>query len=218
LQATTIPVVYMSGDPISAGLAESLARPGRHGTGVSVVTTNLDVKRLELLKEVRPHARRLVLLRNPDNPLSGQAKLDEAARSMGIELLKLEPRNARELDDALQTIGRTTAEGILIAGDALFLANKAKVAHAVRKARLPAIFPWPEYQTEGVLMSYGVNLTEATRRTTFYIDKILKGTNPQDIPIEQISEYKLTVDLRVARDLRIDVPEALLVRADEIIR
>jgi putative ABC transport system substrate-binding protein len=218
LEATTVPVVYMSSDPVSAGLAQSLARPGGHGTGVSVVTTNLDSKRLELLKEVSPRARRIVLLRNPDNPLSGKSKLDEAARAMSMELVKLEPRNAQELDDALRTINRIAADGILIAGDALFFANRAKVAQAIRKARLPGIFPWPEYHAEGVLMSYGVNLTEATRRTAFYVDKILKGTKPQEIPIEQIFEYKLTIDLHVARDLRLDVPEALLVRADEVIR
>ena len=218
LQATKVPVVFLSGDPVSAGLAESLARPAGNGTGISVVTTNLDSKRLEFLKQLVPRARRIALLTNPDNPLTGKARLDEAAHALGIELVKFEVRDTGELAAALRAIPKSKADGVFIAGDALFFANKAKVAQAVRKAKLPAIFPWGEYHRERVLMSYGANLTEAIRRTAPYIDKILKGVKPADIPIEQISKYELIIDLRVARELRLDVPQSLMVLADEVIR
>jgi putative ABC transport system substrate-binding protein len=218
LQATKIPVVFLSGDPVGAGLAESLARPAGNGTGISVVTTNLDSKRLEFLKQLLPRARRMAVLLNPDNPLAGKARLDEAAHALGIELVKFEVRDTRELVAALRAIPKSKADGVFIAGDALFFANKTKVAQAVREAGLPAIFPWGEYHRERVLMSYGANLTEAVRRTASFIDKILKGTKPADIPIEQISKYELIIDLRIARELRLDVPQSLLVLADEVIR
>lgn len=218
LRATNLPVVFLSGDPVSAGLAESLARPGGNGTGVSVVTTQLDHKRLEFLRQLTPRARSIAHLRNPANPLTGKVQLENTARTLGIKLIPFEARNGNELDAALHTIAQSKPDGVIVAGDALFFQYRAKVAQALHNARLPAIFPWGEYQEEGVLMSYGANLTEAIRRTASYVDKILKGAKPSDIPVEQISKYELIINLRVARELRLEIPQSLLILADEVIR
>ena len=218
LRATNLPVVFLSGDPVGAGLAESLARPGGNGTGVSVVTTQLDHKRLEFLRQLTPRARSIAHLRNPANPLTGKVQLENTARTLGIKLIPFEARNGNELDAALHAMAQSKPDGVIVAGDALFFKYRVKVVQALHKAKMPAIFPWAEYQEEGVLMSYGANLTDAIRRTASYVDKILKGAKPSDIPIEQISKYELIINLRVARELRLEIPQSLLILADEVIR
>ena len=219
-ETSTIPVVFISGDPVGTNLAESLARPGANGTGVSTLSTELIPKRLELLRQVAPRMRRVILLGNPTTPLyAGALKAaQEAALTLHVHIIALDARNADELNMALQAIQRSSADAFIAGSDLLFLANKKKIAVAVVKAKLPGMFPWRDYHEAGVLMSYGASPKELGRQAAAYVDKILKGAKPAELPIEQMSKYELVIDLRVARELGIKVPQDLLLRADEVIR
>ncbi len=221
LSATaTIPVVFVSGDPVGTGLAESLAHPGGNATGVSTLSTELIPKRLELLKQVAPRVRRVILLGNPSSPL--QAGVLKEARKAGealhMQVVAVDARNAAELDAALRRLQHRASDGFMVSSDLLFLANRAKVAAAVARARLPSMVPWRDYHDVGVLMSYGASTKEMGRQAAGYVDKILKGAKPADLPIAQSSQYDLVIDLRVARKLGLKVPQELLFRADEVIR
>lgn len=217
----TIPVVFAGvGDPVANGFAASLAKPGGNGTGVSVVSTELYPKRLEFLHRLAPKARRITYLLNSSHPLTARyvEEMEMAARALGIRLQTLDARNAHELDAVLQTLDKNPPEAILVGGDLLFFVHMRKLATAVRNARVPAIFPYEDYHEHGALMSYGPSLREAGRLAAVYVDKILKGANPSELPIQQISRYELIIDMRLARELGIDVPRELLVRADRVIR
>ena len=146
LQATTIPVVFLAGDPVAAGLATSLAHPGGRGTGVSMLNSQLTGKRMEVLRQVAPPIRRIIFLMDPSNPLNTRVleEAHKAARTLGVEVATLGARNADELDIALHAISRSATDGLLISNDLLLLANKAKVTEAVRKAKLPAVNPLPK--------------------------------------------------------------------------
>jgi putative tryptophan/tyrosine transport system substrate-binding protein len=221
LSATaTIPVVYISGDPVGTGLAESLAHPGGNSTGVSTLATELIPKRLELLQQVAPHVRRVILLGNPGSPL--QAGVLKEARKAGealrMQIVAVDARNAAELDVALRRLQHRASDGFMVSSDVLFLGNRAKVAAAVARAKLPGMFPGRDYHDAGVLMSYGASTKEMGRQAAGYADKILKGAKPANLPIEQSSNYDLVIDLRVARELGLKVPQELLFRADEVIR
>ncbi len=221
LAATALPVVFtLVGDPVATGFAASLANPGGHGTGVATLSTALGAKRLELLHQMVPRAGRIVYLMNSSSPISAPQleEAQKAARTLRVKLVPLDARNAGELDAVLRAIPRSGADGVLVAGELLFLVHKAKVAEAVRKAKLPTTVPSKESLDNGVLMSYGPNVRDTARRLAAYIDKILRGAKPSDLPIEQISKFELIIDLRVARALKLDVPQALLLRADEVIR
>ncbi len=221
LSATsTIPVVLLSGDPVASGLVASLARPGGNATGASSQTTELMAKRLQLLQQIAPRTRRVILLVNPDSPLHA-AILEETqrvARTLRIHIGTLNARNAEELDAALRRIQRSANDAFIVSSDVFFIVNKDKIADAVRKAKVPALVPTKDYQGEGVLMSYGPSLSWMSRRGAAYVDKILKGAKPADLPIEQVSKFELIIDLRVARELGLKVPQELLIRADEVIR
>ena len=221
LSATaTIPVVFVSGDPVATGLAESLAHPGGNASGVATLSTELIPKRLELLQQVAPHVRRVILLGNPDSQL--QAGVLKEARKAGealrIDVVAVDARNAAELDTALRGLQHRAPDGFMVSSDVLFLANSSKVAAAVARAKLPGMFPWRDYHDAGVLMSYGASPKEMGRQLAAYVDKILKGAKPADLPIEQSSKYDLVIDLGVARALGLKVPQELLLRADEVIR
>jgi putative ABC transport system substrate-binding protein len=148
----------------------------------------------------------------------GKGQIDNAARMLGVNLVALEARNAEELDAALRALPHSAADGVHVSGDSLLYINKAKVAQAVRNAKIPGVFPWREYHDDEVLMSYGPNLTEVMRRVPMYIDRIVKGSKPADIPVEQISIYELIINLRIARELGLAVPQSVLLLADEVIR
>ncbi len=221
LSATaTIPVVFVSGDPVLTGLAEGLAHPGGNASGLATLSTELIPKRLELLQQVAPHVRRVILLGNPDSQL--QAGVLKEARKAGealrIEVVAVDARNAAELDTALRGLQHRAPDGFMVSSDVLFLANSSKVAAAVARAKLPGMFPWRDYHDAGVLMSYGASPREMGRQLAAYVDKILKGAKPADLPIEQSSKYDLVIDLGVARELGLKVPQELLLRADEVIR
>ena len=216
----TIPVVFLSGDPVGTGLAESLAHPGGNATGISTLSTELMPKRLEFLKQVAPDVRRVILLGNPSGPLQAGVlkELNKAGEALRIQVVTVNARNVAEVDAALRALRYRKHDGFMVSSDQLFFANKTKVAAAVAKVRLPAIFPWREYHDAGVLMSYGASPREMGRQVAAYVDKILKGAKPADLPIEQTSKYDLVIDLRIARELGLKVPQELLFRADEVIR
>ena len=214
------PVVFLSGDPVGSGLVASLAKPGGNATGVSGVLTELTAKQLELLRAITPRARRIACLMSSANPSAVQQleAARKAAQALGAQIIPLDARNDSELEAALHALAHSGADSLLVTGDILFRANKSRIAQAVRKAKLPGAFPYREYHDYGVLMSYGPDLKEAGRKMAGYVERILKGTKPADLPIEQIAKYELVIDLRVAKELGIKVPEALLQRADEVLR
>ena len=215
-----VPVVFVSGDPVGTGLVASLARPGANATGVSSLSTDLIPKRLELLHKVAPRVRRVMLLGNPASALQvqalKQAKLGTSALHM--QLIALDARNAEELDAALHRLLRNEADALISTADALFLSHRAKIAQAVAKARLPAVFPWPDNPDPGVLMAYGASTKELGLRVAAYVDKILRGAKPADLPVEQVPKLELVISLRAAKALGINVPQDLLLRADDVIR
>ena len=217
----TIPVVFANiGDPVASGFAVSLARPDRNGTGVSIDSTELNPKRLEFLHQLAPRVRRITYLSNSSNPITAKV-LEEtkvAARTLGVRLQILDARNPGELDAVLAKLSKNPSEAIMVGGSLLYLANKGKVAAAVRKARVPAIFPFDDFHENGALMSYGPSLREAGRLAAVYVDKILKGAKPAELPIQQISRFELIIDLRLAHEQGIKVPQDLLYRADKVIQ
>jgi len=220
LQATSVPVVFVAGDPVGTGLAQSLAHPGGRGTGVSMLNRELVGKRMELLRQFSPGARRIVLLTNPSNPLDARmvGEAQSSARALDLKLMVAEARTEPELDTRLRAMSRGAADGLLVSNDQLFLSHRAKVTEAARKARLPAIFPFKEYHDSGALASYGPSGAEGTRKAATYVAKILEGAKPGDLPIEEISSFELVIDLRVAREMQIKIPQELLYRANEVIK
>jgi putative ABC transport system substrate-binding protein len=218
--ATSLPVVFLVGDPISTGLAASLEQPGGDATGIALVYAELIARRLELLRRLAPQARRIGALMNSSNPAS--ALQFEAARkaapTLGLELIKMDARDGAQIDTMVRALVQSKVDGILVTGDLLLFANKAKLAGAIREARLPAVFPSREWHGDGELMSYAPSIREAGRKMAAYVDKILKGGKPGELPIEQLSRYELVIDLRVARELGLAIPEDLLLRADEVMR
>jgi putative ABC transport system substrate-binding protein len=220
LDVTTLPVVFLSGNPVSAGFAESLARPGGNATGVSAVTTELNQNCVQFLHLLVPKSKRIFYLRNPANPIAalGLDEVEGTARALGMRVLTLDARNARELNVTLRKIRRSAADAVLVSPEMFFLAHRSEITGAVRKTKMPAMFTLREYHDEGALMSYGGSIKEAMRRVAGYVSKILKGTKPAEIPVEQLSKYELIIDLRIAHELGIEVPQTLLLRADEVRR
>jgi len=220
LQGASLPVVFLVGDPVAAGFAASLAKPGGNATGVSVVSPDLSVKRLELLHQLAPKARRighLVSLSNPAVPrvLPG---LRAAARTLGVEIETIDASDSRGLDVVLHALPQRPPEALLVSPIAFYLARGAAITQAVRRSRIPAVYPYREFLTDGGLASYGPDLKLIGSLMALYVDKILKGANPGELPVEQVSTYQLVINLRAARELGINVPQEILFRADEVIR
>jgi putative ABC transport system substrate-binding protein len=218
--ATSLPVVFLVGDPIATGLAASLEQPGGNATGIALVYAELIARRLELLRLLAPQGRRIGALMNSSNPASVLQfeAARKAARTLGLELIKMDARDGAQIDMIARALAQRAVDGILVTGDLLLFANKAKLAGAIREARLPAVFPSREWHGDDELMSYAPSIREAGRRMAAYVDKILKGGKAGELPIEQLSKYELVIDLRVARELGLAIPEDLLLRADEVMR
>jgi ABC-type uncharacterized transport system substrate-binding protein len=219
LQVTALPVVFVAGDPVAAGLASNLAQPDR-ATGVSMLNSELISKRMQLLRELLPASRRAFFLMNPSNPLDVRMLSDaqKAAKKVSLEVIALNAHNSAELESAIQVLSRDRGNGLLVSNDLLFLTNKARITQAVRQIKHVAIFPFKEYHDDGAFISYGPNARAAAHRVASYVAKILRGATPSQLPIEQISQQELVIDLRVARESGIHVPQDLLLRADEILR
>jgi ABC-type uncharacterized transport system substrate-binding protein len=221
LDATqTVPIVFCVADPVATGMVESLAKPGGNATGVALLVPGLTAKRLELIRQLVPHAHRIAYLRNPSNPVADRqfAVARQAARTMGVELVALDARDTREVQMALEALSPKGLDALLVSGERLFRKERGLIARVVRRAKLPTIFPWREGVQEGAVMSYAWNPKDAARRIAAYVDRIRKGAKPADLPVEQVSEYQLVINLSIARELGIDVPQSLLLQADEVIR
>ena len=220
-QATrTIPIVMsIVNDPVGSGLVPSLARPGGNVTGTSVMAPDLVGKQLAVLKEIAPNVSRVALLRNPANPASA-AQLREAeaaARALGVRLQILEARNPQEIDSAFAAMTRERAGGLVILADSIFTNQLRQIAEIAAKKRLPAIHVGTEYAEAGGLMGYSANFLDLERRAATYVDKILKGAKPGDLPVEQPTKFELVINLRTAKAIGLTIPPALLQRADQII-
>ena len=221
-QATsTIPIVMVnSGDPVALGFVASLAHPGGNVTGFSAqVSTEIAGKWLQLLKTAVPGAGRVAILVNPDNPQSALILqvTRQAARTLRTELLSVEARIADAIDGAFAEMIHKHADALIVLGDALFTTVMSRIVDLAASARLPAIYYASEFVVIGGLMSYGVDLKDNFRHAPTYVDKILKGAKPADLPVEQPTKFELVVNLKTARALGLTLPPVLLAGADEVI-
>jgi putative tryptophan/tyrosine transport system substrate-binding protein len=218
-QATrVIPIVFAAhADPVGVGDIDSLARPGGNVTGLSMLMSELVGKELELLKEALPQARRIGVLWNETTPSHAPAlkAIDVAGAKLGIQVFKIPLRSAEDLDSAFSKMTRERVDGFLALGSPVIVAHRARIEELGLKHRVAGIFASKE-QLAG-LMSYGADLRDLYRRAAVYIDKILKGAKPADLPVEQASKYELVINLKTAKALGITVPPSLLARADEVI-
>jgi putative ABC transport system substrate-binding protein len=219
-QATTkIPIVMTNaGDPVATGLVASLARPGGNVTGLVSTSPELTGKRLELFKEALPNVSRVALLWNPTNRLTVlQVKeIQAAAPSLGLQIQSLEVRDANDFETAFSEIKKKRAGALLVLSDALANVHASRIADFARKNRLPVMLP--DSVETGGLMSYGVNIPDLFRRAAYYVDKILKGTKPADIPVEQPTKFELVINLKTAKQIGLTIPPNVLARANRIIR
>ena len=220
-QATsTIPIVMGNvADPVAAGIVTSLARPGGNITGLSAHAPEITAKGLELLREAFPGATRIAVLSNPVNPAHGPMlkETEAAARVLGMDLQIVQAREPRDLDGAFSAIATKRADALIVFDDQLFVSTQTRIAKLAADGRLPTIFSQPENVEAGGLMSYGVRLADLWRRAAAYVDKILKGAKPADLPVEQPTKFELVINLKTAKALGLAIPPALLLRADQVI-
>jgi putative tryptophan/tyrosine transport system substrate-binding protein len=217
---TTIPIVMpASADPVGAGLVESLARPGGNVTGSTFISSEITGKRLELLKEMQPHATSVAVVANPDNPATAlqlrQAKT--AAAVLGLRLQLIEVRAGTQLDAAFAALLHERADALSVIDDPMLGSKRVDIVKRVATARLPAMYGWRDWVDAGGLMSLGANVDEMFRQAGSYVDKILKGAKPAELPVEQPTKFELVINLKTAKALGLTIPPSLLVRADQII-
>jgi putative ABC transport system substrate-binding protein len=216
---SVIPVVFAAaGDPVAGGLVASLARPGGNVTGLSAQSADLAGKRLGLLREVVPGLRRLAIMGNVGNPLSvlEMREVQVAADTLSLEIHTLEIRRAEDIAPAFETL-KGRAEALYVALDPLLTTNRVRINILALGARLPTMHGLREYVEAGGLMSYGPNFPDLFRRAAYYVDKILRGAKPGDIPVQQPTKFDLVVNVTAAKVLGVTIPEAFLLRADEVI-
>ena len=221
-QATsTIPIVFaVTGDPVAEGLVASVARPGGNITGLASISGELVGKQLELLKEVAPKISRVAVLQNPSNNAHPAVlrQADGAARTLGLQLHILQARTPAEVEAAFAAMRRQRAGGVLVLRDPLFFAQRTQIVALAAKSRLPAVYGNREHAEAGGLMAYGANAPLMFRRAATYVDKILKGAKPADLPVEQPTRFELVINLKTAKALGLTIPQAVLVRADQVIQ
>ncbi len=218
----TIPIVFIAaGDPVRTGLVASMARPGGNITGLSnLVSEGFTGKMIELLQVVVPQASRVAILMNPtsaDHRQIMSLDVPATAERLRVTLLPIEVQAANELDAAFERAARSRADAVLVMGDPLIYVNRARVAELAARQRLPAMYLFRENVEAGGLMSYGPSLHDQGRRAATYVDKILKGARPADLPVEQPTKFDLVINLKTAKALGLVIPPALLRRADEVI-
>jgi putative ABC transport system substrate-binding protein len=211
------PIVFtIVGDPVGAGLVASLDRPGGNVTGMA--TFPLGPKRLQLLREIVP-AGRVGVLSNPANVTPGDLeRLSEAAKALGVELVRVPARSPAELAGAFAELSRAHVAALFLAGDAIFFSQRSRIAELAKQFRLPAIYQEREYCDAGGLMSYGTNVPANFHRAATYVDNILKGAKAGDLPVEQPTKFELVINLKTAKALDLTIPQSLLLRADEVIQ
>jgi len=218
---TTIPIVMASGtDPVGVGLITNLSRPGGNVTGITTVSAELGGKRLELLREVVPRLSRVAVLRDPP---AGTVELalqetQVVAQTLGLQLQILEVRSPKDFDGAFLEMVRERSGALLVISTPMLFSGRRRIAELAAKHRLPAVYHWKEYVQAGGLLSYGTDLAEGFRRAASYVDKILKGANPADLPVEQPTKFELLVNLKAAKQIGLTIPPNVLARADRVIR
>jgi putative ABC transport system substrate-binding protein len=218
----TIPIVMAgANDPVGAGFVASLARPGGNITGLSFLAAELPGKRLELLKETVPQSARVAVWANPASPTYAAVmhNLTGAARALGLHLHVLAVHSADELDTAVAAMPQARVDALLVVSDpALMAPLRGRVVTLAAERRLPAMYDWKFYVEAGGLMSYGPSFQDTSRRAATYVDKILKGAKPTDLPVEQAMKFELVINLKTAQELGLTMPPSLLLQADEVIR
>jgi putative ABC transport system substrate-binding protein len=217
---TILIVMAVSSDPVGIGYVASLARPGGNITGLSFMLTEVSGKRLELLQEAVPKLSHVAVLWDPANPSStlGFKETQTAAHALGLPLQSLEVRGPDEFDQAFAAMTREHADALVVLSNPLFFSHRRQLAELAVKHRLPAIFLFREYVEAGGLMAYGANLNAMYRRAAYYVDRILKGTKPADLPVEQPVKFELVINLKTAQALDLTIPPTLLFRVDEVIK
>jgi putative ABC transport system substrate-binding protein len=216
----TIPIVMaQTSDAVASGFVANLAHPGGNVTGISSQAAAIGEKRIQLIKEVVPKATRVAVLISPANPSHppGLAVLDKAARSLGLEIRAVEVREAKDLELAFRTMVRQRADAFIVLPNAMIVNHRARVLELASRNRLPSVYWRKEFAEAGGLISYGVDNPAMYRRAATYVDKILKGAKPGELPVEQPSEQEVLVNLKTARALGIRIPQSLLIRATRVI-
>jgi len=220
-ETQSIPVVFgFSGDPVAAKLVTSVPRPGGNVTGVSFLTLELVGKRLELLREVLPRLSRVAILANPEHP-GEPAELRQsqtAAERLGLNVQYVQVRKADDFEAAFNRIERDGAEAIVAFPDVLVMSQAKAIAEFATKRRIPAVSGWGSFAAAGNLMTYGPNLDESYRIIAAYVDKILRGAKPADLPVEQPTKFELVINMKTAKILGITFPQSILIRADQVIQ
>src|SRR4051794_35194020 len=214
------PVVYeFSADPITLGIAKDLSHPLDNATGISLMAVQLNTKRLELLRQIAPEVRSLAVVANPLHPgFDGERAYSEAAaQQLGFETLFFPTPNRAELDRALGTLDEKSPKALLVLSDGFMVENRSLLINFAMSRRLPVVSGWAVMADSGALCTYGPRLVESYRRTAYFVDRILKGTKPADLPIEQPTVFELVVNLNSAKALGIAIPQSVLVRADRVI-
>jgi putative ABC transport system substrate-binding protein len=221
-QATqTIPIVMASvGDAVASGLVTSLARPGGNVTGSNTFSPDLEGKRLELLKEIVPRLSRIAVLLNPSNPFMalGWEQAQAGAQALRLKLEPVEVRAAEEFEAAFAAIARQRPSALFMIDDRFLLAHRARIIAFAARQRLPAMYSYKEFVDAGGLISYAPSYPAMFRRAATYVDKILKGARPGDLPIEQPTKFELVINLKTAKALGLTIPQSVLARADEVIQ
>ncbi len=218
---STIPVVMAyDNDPVGNGFVASLARPGGNITGLSTLAPEISGKQLELLKEIVPRLSRVAVLGTSTNPGNAQSlrETERAAGALGVKLQFLDIRSPKDIQTAFQDARKGRADAALVLAGSILNSHRAQVVELGAKSRLPAIYPYPEYLEDGGLITYSVNFTDLFRRAATYVDKILKGARPADLPVEQPTKFELVINLKTAKQIGLTIPPNVLARADRVIR
>ncbi len=217
---TTTPIVFsVAGDPIGDGLVASLARPGGNVTGLTDIAPDIAGKRVELLREAVPGIRRIAVLWNPANPSAAPQLKDTSAvaHSYGIPVRSLELRDMRQVEGAFAAAAQDQARAVIVLSDGALYSRRGQIAELAARHHLPCVAWTPEFVESGCLMAYGANVVEMHRRAATFVDKILKGARPGDLPIEQPTRFELAINLKTAKALGLTIPPSLLQRADQVI-
>ena len=217
---STIPVVFgFSGDPVEAGMVQSLARPGGNLTGITFLTLELVGKRIELLKEIMPGVKRVAVVANPQHAgdKAERRASETAATALGLSIEYFEARNGAQLLEVLPAIEKSRCDAVMLFPVQFVISNRGRIAQWAVKTRMPAISGWAQFAEGGNLMTYGPNLVETYKRLAWYADRILKGTKPAELPVELPTRVEFVVNVRAAKALGIVVPQSILLRADRVI-
>jgi len=218
---STIPIVMTNdADPVATGIVASLARPGGNITGLSTLSPELSGKRLELLKEIVPKLSRVAVLRSSISPgnMDTLREVETAAQELKIKLQYLDVLNPNDIETAFRAAGKELADAVIVLSDSILTSQRRQIIDLAVKSRLPASYPRPEFVESGGLMTYGVSLVDNYRRAATYVDKILKGANPADLPVEQPTKFELIVNLKAAKQIDLTIPPGVLARADRVIK